>query len=526
MIGQILLNRYRIDTMLGQGGTSDVFKSFDLTLQRTVAVKMLTRSVDIADRAYERFLREAQHTSRLSHPNIVSIFDYGVFADTNPFLVTEYLNGPTLQDILDEETKIEIGRALLIFKHIAEGLSHAHAAGIIHRDVKPSNVLLATNIDGGDFVKIIDFGFVHVVAPGNEMQKLTLEDGILGSAFYVSPEQCSGKVADERSDIYALGCLMYECISGMVPICGSNLLETFQMHIHDEPEKLSEVFGEELPDGLEELIMSCLEKNPANRPQTMKQVAAAILQCIIERGKTPEKSSSGATINGVSARLGEEDKSRNQDGAVNPREEENSRRQDDSFEPKKEEISSQDQANASHKIHTVSELNPAKSRMRLALVGGAIVLLGLSALAMTNLSNRREHTDTDPTNSADMACATNGSRVATSTDSIATVSATKSDGVVAASSPNGAGSADSSSASESGNKIANSGNGKAAEVDHLVTLAKECHAQGKCDEAVSSKVYGPKSKETKARMKDLAVMYLTLGMQKEADQLMSKVGRM
>ncbi|MBX9720072.1 MAG: serine/threonine-protein kinase [Candidatus Obscuribacterales bacterium] len=447
MIGKILLERYRLDTLLGQGATSDVFKAFDLTLHRNVAVKLLTRSVHSTDKSYERFLREARLTSSLSHPNIVSIFDYGVFDESQPFLVTEFLDGITLQDVLDKDNHIESKRAIPIFKQIANGLAHAHAAGIVHRDVKPSNIVLISNGVETEFVKIIDFGFVRVIAPGKEMQKLTHEDSILGSAFYVSPEQCAGKMADECSDVYSLGCLMYECLTGVPPICGENLLETLHMHINTEAINLSQTReGINLPTGLESLIMRCLEKEPAKRPQTMKEINSALSACEKEpiAGAVPLAKSTTVEVA---------------------------------------------PANSS-KAQTKGFKVPA-----LVLV---LLALGLGSTTMFALS---------------------GSSSVKKVDQSAPESIPKESKAVTTKAPL--------------EPKANPKNEKAGqEVDHLVSMAQECHSQGRCDEAVqllersvklSSKVFGEDSKETRARMKDLEVMYLTLGMQEEADQLMKKL---
>lgn len=467
MIGQTFLDRYRIDSVLGQGATSDVFKAFDLTLERSVAIKLLTRNVSESDPAYERFLREAKLTSRLNHPNIVSIFDCGVLDGKQPFLVTEYLEGPTLQDLLDRDKLIECNRAILIFKQIAEGLSYAHAAGIVHRDVKPSNVVLVSNVNDADFVKIIDFGFLRVVAPGKDMQKLTQDDSVLGTAFYISPEQCTGKPANECSDVYSLGCLMYECISGSIPICGENLLETLQMHINSKPLFLSEVCDIALPEGLEALIMSCLEKKPRMRPQSMKQVVTALNRSFASDTAIMQQLASSGHLSSQELNC-----------------------------------AGHQQQSSAHSEQSVTRKKDLKAGTLLLALGGLTLAGGLFFALSANSGVQKSAAKTDKNiTTVDKPSVNPDTTTGTPT---ATAAPPKKDDKT----------------------------DKSEEVDRLASLAQKCHSEGRCDEALqllqrsvklSTKVFGPNSKQTKERMKDLAVMYLTLDMQKEADQVMAQI---
>lgn len=273
-IGQILAERYEIMSFIGRGAMGSVYKARQIAIGRDVAIKMmLNQSVD--ERATQRFVKEAMAMSALNHPHLISIIDFGETPEGNPFLVMEYLEGTTLAKIIEKGLPLQ--QALKIVEQIAEGLAHAHARGFIHRDLKPSNVMLIG--DSRDFVKIVDLGIVKAMEKegGAEKMRLTHTGEIFGSPLYMSPEQCLGQPLDERSDIYALGCLMYETITGEPPIIGENFVQTVYRHVHDIPAMMADCRPDlVIPPEVESLVARALSKNRDDRQASMRELRDAI----------------------------------------------------------------------------------------------------------------------------------------------------------------------------------------------------------------------------------------------------------
>ncbi|MGD9684302.1 MAG: protein kinase [Candidatus Obscuribacterales bacterium] len=260
-----VIERYQVTELLGKGGMGVVVKASHAQLDKQVAIKVLHANlVDGASR--QRFEIEAKAGSRLTHPNLVSIFDYGVTADGKPYMVMEFIEGQSLESFISRNDRMEIEMFLSVFEQIAKALQYIHRQNIVHRDIKSSNIMLQV-IEGDLYAKLVDFGIAKVLAEsGMAMQKLTETGSVFGSPLYMSPEQCRGLVVDQRSDIYSLGCVMYECIAGMPPIVGENVLKTIFMHVNDPPEPLPELNS---PDpavcSMARLIHRCLEKDPGAR---------------------------------------------------------------------------------------------------------------------------------------------------------------------------------------------------------------------------------------------------------------------
>jgi serine/threonine protein kinase len=270
-----LPSRYQVVELLGEGGMAHVYKALDTECGgKPIAIKILRPEIVPDPTIVERFFREAKAAQKLSHPCLVSVSDYGTTANKMPYLIMEYVPGRNLAQIISKEGHLCNGRAVNIFMQIADGLKDAHRLGMVHRDLKPSNILIATNDDGTESVKIADFGIAKPASSERWIDPdLTKTGAILGSPAYMSPEQCMGHVVDERSDIYSLGCLMYETLSGRSPFASDTPVKSMLRHLEDKPEPFEIEHSElRISSGLEALIMKCLEKQPAKRFQTVKQL--------------------------------------------------------------------------------------------------------------------------------------------------------------------------------------------------------------------------------------------------------------
>jgi len=275
MIDQII-SHYRILHKLGQGGMGTVYVAEDLHLQRRVAIKFpLKKSHEY--RLHARFLREARAVSQLNHPNIAAIYDYGETEDGQPFIVMELVNGRTLSSLI-EQSKLSVTRAVEIIEDVARALGEAHAHGIIHRDIKPSNVI----IDERKVTKVLDFGLAKdlnaQIMPASDPEARTVlaetQSGmIVGTPFYLSPEQARSQTVDARSDLFVLGVLLYESIAGKHPFFGNGMLEVAAQIIHINPKPPS-AFNYHIPEELDRISMKALAKRPEERYQTAQAFIA------------------------------------------------------------------------------------------------------------------------------------------------------------------------------------------------------------------------------------------------------------
>jgi len=279
-----LPERYQVIELLGEGGMAHVYKAFDsegisdVEHRPVVAIKILRPEIAPDPSIVERFFREAKAAQKLSHKNLVSVFGYGTTGDNMPYLIMEYVEGHNLAQIISEDKHLSGDRGIKIFVQIAEGLRDAHKLGMVHRDLKPSNILIATNDDGTDSVKIADFGIAKPASSERSINPdLTRTGAILGSPAYMSPEQCLGHVVDERSDIYSLGCLMYETLTGRSPFWSDTPVKSLIRHLEEQPEPFEIEFKQlGIPKGLEAIVMQCLEKEPAKRFQRIEQLIDAL----------------------------------------------------------------------------------------------------------------------------------------------------------------------------------------------------------------------------------------------------------
>jgi eukaryotic-like serine/threonine-protein kinase len=263
---EIVGGRYRIDRPLGTGGMAEVFAATDLRLGRVVALKRIPAAVVPDATARARMAREARALARVNHPNVVTVFDT-VQDDGHPFLVMELVGGDTLRDALDRETRLEPGRAITIASELASGLAAAHAQGIVHRDLTPSNIFLTPS----GTVKIGDFGIARMMTEA----ALTRTGEVFGSPPYVAPEQLTGATVDARADLYSVGCVLFEILSGRPPFIGDDPLALSYQHVHAEPVRIDEVVPGIAPE-LAGLVHRMLAKDPNDRPQTADEVRRAL----------------------------------------------------------------------------------------------------------------------------------------------------------------------------------------------------------------------------------------------------------
>lgn len=260
LIGTNINGTIRIESVLGRGGLGVVYKARELMLDKPVAVKLLLPNKFVDAKAIMRFQREAQATSELSHPNVVCMRSFGVF-EGKPYLVMDFVQGEPLSSLLKREGKLAEHRVVSFIKQIAEGLKHAHEKNIVHRDIKPGNVIVSKSKDGSEVLQLIDFGIAKVVSD-EDTKNLTQTGEVFGTPNYMSPEQCNGQAVDYSTDVYSLGCMAYEMLSGAPPFTGENALKVIASHVSAKPTELNQ--SKAFP-GLEKVIARCLAKDRSVR---------------------------------------------------------------------------------------------------------------------------------------------------------------------------------------------------------------------------------------------------------------------
>jgi eukaryotic-like serine/threonine-protein kinase len=259
-------NRYRVIGLLGTGGMARVYRARDELLGREVALKVLSERLS-SDRSFvERFRREAQNAAGLNHPNIVALYDYGD-KDNRYFIVMELIEGRSLSEVLDEDGALMPERAAEIARDTALGLGRAHEAGIVHRDIKPHNIMITNNGQ----TKVTDFGIARALG-GDAEATMTQTGMVIGTAAYLSPEQAQGNPVDARSDVYSLGCVLHEALTGDAPFSGDTPLSIAYKHVRENPERASEV-NSDVPEALDAIVMKAMSKNPDNRYADANEMA-------------------------------------------------------------------------------------------------------------------------------------------------------------------------------------------------------------------------------------------------------------
>lgn len=268
MKGMIFAERYQLEDFIGQGGMSLVYRAVDIRTGHSVAVKILKSEYNSDKEFLERFQREAQAASLMSHHNIVNLLDVGVEGEYR-YLVLEYVSGSTLKDVIRQKGRLSTATAIQITVRILSALQHAHDNGIIHRDIKPQNVLIHS--DG--HVKVADFGIARMT----NAFTISKGDTVVGSVHYSSPEQAMGGVVEATSDIYSTGVVMYEMLTGRVPFVGDTPVSVAMQHINDAPPPITD-YAPETPPAVVAVVMKALAKNPKDRFQSAREMADALLQ--------------------------------------------------------------------------------------------------------------------------------------------------------------------------------------------------------------------------------------------------------
>ena len=272
-VGDVLADRYELQDLLGVGGMASVFRAHDRVLERTVALKVLAERYSNDPEYVERFRREAQAIARLSHPNIVTIIDRGE-TDGCQYIVFEHVRGPNLKEVLREQRRLPIRRALEVAHQAARGLAFAHEHGVVHRDVKPQNILLDEDGDA----KVTDFGIARSAALDDG---LTQSGVVLGTSDYIAPEQATGARVDARSDQYSLGVLLFELLTGETPYRGASMVEVAMRHLQD-PVPSPRERRPDMPPRVDGLVRRAMAKRPDDRFPSLDAFMAAIEAAMVE----------------------------------------------------------------------------------------------------------------------------------------------------------------------------------------------------------------------------------------------------
>ncbi|HEX5659400.1 MAG TPA: serine/threonine-protein kinase, partial [Polyangiales bacterium] len=284
LLGKVLDGRYEIQSILGEGGMGLVYKAKHVTLGKKLAIKVLKAEVSKDQEIVQRFRQEAQSATSIGNHHIIDISDFGVLPDGSTYFVMEFLDGKSLTKAIEPGTPLKANRTIHIAKQLCRALGAAHEIGIVHRDLKPDNIYLISRGGDPDFVKVLDFGIAKVVG---QKSKLTQVGQVFGTPHYMSPEQCAGTAVDKRTDIYALGVIMYEMTSSRVPFDADNLMGILTKHLYEEPVKPHELPPPvDVPPALEAVILKCLAKKADLRYQTMQEVLADLE--LVEQGLTPQ----------------------------------------------------------------------------------------------------------------------------------------------------------------------------------------------------------------------------------------------
>jgi serine/threonine-protein kinase len=271
MVGELLGGRYELEELVGTGGMSSVYRAHDRLLDRKVALKILHEHHGVDEASVERFRREARAVASVSHPNVVTVIDRGE-QDGRQFIVFEYVEGETLKRLIEREGPLPVEQALEIVLQIARGLAFAHREGLVHRDVKPQNVLL----DGNGTAKVTDFGIARSL---DVHRGMTQTGTVLGTSDYIAPEQAQGQVVDEQTDIYSLGVVLYELLTGKVPFAGENFVAVAMRHIN-EPPPLVRAVRPDVPPRVDAAIERAMAKRAADRFPGMNAFGAELEACL------------------------------------------------------------------------------------------------------------------------------------------------------------------------------------------------------------------------------------------------------
>lgn len=291
LLGAEFAGRYRIEEIAGKGGMSTVYKARHKYIERYVALKLMHHHLVGDSTSIKRFQHEAKAASSLIHPNVINVYDFGISDDGDAYIVMDYLEGCSLSDMINQGGAVPEYEAIEIIRQTCKGLLHAHKKGVVHRDIKPANLVLTVDEDESVLVKLVDFGIAKVKTEDDSpSQHLTRTGEVFGSPLYMSPEQWQGMKIDARSDIYSLGCLIYELLAGWPPFAGDTPLDSMTMHLNDKPLTFKE-FNENLKvsEQMEALVFKCLEKKLDKRYQSVLEIIQDLPEALepeVDQGKT------------------------------------------------------------------------------------------------------------------------------------------------------------------------------------------------------------------------------------------------
>jgi serine/threonine protein kinase len=277
LVGRTLDEKYYVEERLGSGGMGKVYRARHLSMDRPVAIKFLRQRFSEDEAARTRLLTEARAAVALRHSNAVSVTDFGQTVEGWVYIVMELLEGRTLREIVSREAPLETARATSIMLQASDAVGAAHQAGIIHRDLKPSNILITQSANQPAVVKVLDFGIAKFFA-GNDDDATDLgqTNSVIGTPRYMSPEQHSGHELTPATDVYSLGVILYEMLTGMVPFSGSTHAEIAQKHVNDTPHSPREVVAA-IPEDVERIVLHALEKQPSDRPPNAAEFRRELL---------------------------------------------------------------------------------------------------------------------------------------------------------------------------------------------------------------------------------------------------------
>src|SRR5476649_1384658 len=270
LVGQVVAGRFLVEELVGQGGMGKVYKARHLSLDRIVCIKLLKPALLEDPTLVGRFEREAKAASRLNHPNVIQVIDFGRTDDGGLFIAMEYVHGRDLRMVLRDEWPLDEARLCNIIAQVLSALSEAHAHNVIHRDLKPENIMVEPRHGEPDFVKVLDFGIAKIL--DSDMPGLTRADVVCGTPQYMAPEQATGSALDNRCDLYAVGVILYQLATGQLPFDGPNSMDVLNKHVNDLPiPPRQRAPGAPISEAMEKLILRALEKDPFDRPQTAEQ---------------------------------------------------------------------------------------------------------------------------------------------------------------------------------------------------------------------------------------------------------------
>jgi len=270
--GTIVGGTYKIVKRIGVGGMGEVYLSHHEALDKNFALKVIPTD-QVTEIGWLRFQTEAKAVAKLNHPKLVKVSDLGMHDGCLPYYAMEYVDGKSMADLLSQQGPMPLKTALNIFDQICDGLDYSHRNGIVHRDIKPANIMLSKGADGSISVKVLDFGLAKLTQADRRRQSLTAVGEMLGSPYYMSPEQCEGTKIDRRSDIYSLGCALFECLVGQPPFNYNLPAAIIDAHLDEEAPSLESVVGPGVfPESLEVVLCKLLRKNPVERYQSMGEL--------------------------------------------------------------------------------------------------------------------------------------------------------------------------------------------------------------------------------------------------------------